>query len=75
MTPAITVIGEVVALRERLNWFEHLPLFGKRIAITRAREQAEGLRDALSALGADVIEIPTIEIQPPDSWERRCSPC
>ncbi|MGO8789836.1 MAG: uroporphyrinogen-III C-methyltransferase [Terriglobia bacterium] len=69
MTPAITVIGDVVNLRERLNWFEHLPLFGKRIAITRARDQAEGLRDALSALGADVIEIPTIEIQPPDSWE------
>jgi uroporphyrinogen III methyltransferase / synthase len=69
MTPAITVIGEVVNLRERLNWFEALPLFGRRIAITRAREQAGVLREELAALGAEVIEIPTIEIRPPDSWE------
>jgi uroporphyrinogen III methyltransferase/synthase len=69
MTPAITVIGEVVSLRERLDWFEELPLFGKRIAITRAREQAGVLREELAALGAEVIEIPTIEIRPPDSWE------
>jgi uroporphyrinogen III methyltransferase/synthase len=67
--PAITVIGDVVNLRQRLNWFEHLPLFGKRIAITRAREQAGVLREELRALGAEVIEIPTIEIRPPDSWE------
>jgi len=59
----------VVSLRERLNWFEHLPLFGKRVAITRAREQAGVLREELAALGAEVIEIPTIEIRPPDSWE------
>jgi uroporphyrinogen III methyltransferase/synthase len=69
LTPAITVIGEVVSLREHLNWFERLPLFGKRIVITRAREQADELREALAALGANVIEIPTIEIRPPDSWE------
>src|SRR5271157_402736 len=69
MTPAITVIGEVVSLRERLNWFERLPLFGKRIAITRTREQAGVLREQLTALGAEVIEIPTIEIRDPASWE------
>lgn len=69
MTPAITIIGEVVSLRDRLNWFEGLPLFGKRIAITRARDRAGVLREALAALGAGVVEIPTIEIRPPDSWE------
>jgi uroporphyrinogen III methyltransferase/synthase len=69
LTPAITVIGEVVSLRDGLKWFEQLPLFGKRIAITRAREQAGVLREELAALGAEVIEIPTIEIRPPDSWE------
>jgi uroporphyrinogen III methyltransferase/synthase len=69
MTPAITIIGDVVSLRRYLNWFERLPLFGKRIAITRAREQAGVLREALAASGAEVIEIPTIEIRPPDSWK------
>jgi uroporphyrinogen III methyltransferase/synthase len=67
--PAITVVGEVVSLREHLNWFERLPLFGKRIAITRSREQANVLREALAELGAQVVEIPTIEIRPPASWE------
>ena len=68
-SPAITVVGEVVSLRDRLNWFERLPLFGKRIAVTRSREQAGTLRAELAALGAEVVEIPTIEIHPPASWE------
>ena len=67
--PAIIVVGEVARLREKLNWFENLPLFGRRIVITRAREQANVLGDALAGLGAQVISIPTIEIRPPDSWE------
>jgi uroporphyrinogen III methyltransferase/synthase len=67
--PAITVVGEVVSLREHLNWFERLPLFGKRIVITRSRERASVLREALAELGAQVVEIPTIEIRPPASWE------
>lgn len=67
--PAITVIGEVVGLRERLSWFERLPLSGKRIVVTRAREQAGELCDALEDLGAQAIEIPTIEIRDPASWE------
>jgi uroporphyrinogen III methyltransferase/synthase len=63
--PATIVVGEVVKLREKLGWFERLPLFGKRIAVTRARGQADALRGRLEALGAAVIEIPTIEIGPP----------
>lgn len=67
--PSIIVVGEVVKLREHLNWFERLPLFGKRIVITRARDQADVLRDALEELGAQTIAIPTIEIRDPASWE------
>ena len=66
--PAITVVGEVVTLREKLQWFEHLPLFGQRILITRARDQADELVGALRALGAETIELPTIAIQDPEDW-------
>src|SRR6185503_7200688 len=64
--PAVTVIGEVVKLREKLNWFEKRPLFGQRIVVTRTREQASQLSRRLLELGADVLEIPTIRIVPPD---------
>ena len=63
--PAVTVIGEVARLREKLNWFERRPLFGKRIVVTRSREQASELVRQLSDLGADVLEIPTIRVKPP----------
>ncbi|RPI72209.1 MAG: HemD protein, partial [Desulfobacteraceae bacterium] len=68
--PAIILVGGVVALRDKLNWFENKPLFGKRILITRTREQAGVFSALLRALGADAIEFPTIEIQPPQSWEK-----
>ena len=67
--PAVTIIGDVVKLRGKLNWFEHRPFFGQRIVVTRTREQASQLSWQLLELGADVLEIPTIKIQPPD--ERR----
>jgi uroporphyrinogen III methyltransferase/synthase len=66
--PAIIVVGEVVALREKLNWFERLPLFGKQIVVTRAAEQAGELSQRLRALGAHPIEFPTIEVIPPAEW-------
>jgi len=67
--PAVIVVGEVVHLRKDLNWFEKRPLFGKRIVITRAREQASQFLRELSDLGAECIEFPTIEVVPPESWE------
>ena len=63
--PAVTVVGEVVRLRETLRWFDVGPLAGKRIVVTRAREQASELADTLRALGAEPIEFPLIQIAPP----------
>ena len=63
--PAIAVFGQVVKLRDSLNWFETRPLFGRRIVVTRTRAQAGALSAGLRALGADVLEIPTIRIQEP----------
>ena len=64
--PAVAVIGSVVRERAKINWFEKRPLFGKRIVVTRTREQAGELSRALRDLGADVIELPTIRIEHPD---------
>ncbi|MBN2419926.1 MAG: uroporphyrinogen-III C-methyltransferase [Deltaproteobacteria bacterium] len=66
--PGIIIVGEVVGLRKELNWFETKPLFGKRIVVTRAREQASGFLAGLRELGANCIEFPTIEIIPPADW-------
>ena len=63
--PAVTVIGDVVKLRPKLNWFERRPLFGQRIVVTRTRTQASDLSKQLFERGADVLEIPTIKIVPP----------
>ena len=64
-SPAVIVVGPVVSLRKELAWFDKTPLFGKKIVVTRARAQASGLREDLTRLGADCVEIPTIRIQPP----------
>lgn len=63
--PAVIVIGDVVGLRRRLNWFEHRRLFGQRVVVTRTREQASQLSQKLADHGAEVLEIPTIRIVPP----------
>ena len=63
--PAVAIFGSVVGLRDRLNWFETRPLFGKRIVVTRTRKQAGALSAGLRQLGADVFELPTIRIEPP----------
>jgi uroporphyrinogen III methyltransferase/synthase len=63
--PAITVIGQVVSLRPTLNFFESRPLFGQTILVTRSRQQASALAEGLAALGAKVLEAPTIQILPP----------
>ena len=60
--PAMIIIGEVVNLKDKISWFEDKPLFGKRILVTRAREQASKLTKKLELYGADVIEIPAISI-------------
>jgi len=64
--PAIIVVGDVVNLRKTLKWFETRPLLGKRIIVTRAREQASDLVRQLSELGAECLEYPTIQILPAD---------
>jgi uroporphyrinogen III methyltransferase/synthase len=63
--PAVTIVGEVVALREKLRWFDTKPLFGKRVLVTRSREQASALSERLRELGAEPLEYPSIEIAPP----------
>lgn len=67
--PVIILVGEVVALRSQLNWYEQLPLFGKKILVTRSREQASDLSERLRELGGIPIEFPTIEVIPPEKWD------
>jgi len=62
--PAITLVGAVAGLHEQLAWFERRPLFGRRVAVTRARAQASELAARLAELGADVVEAPAIRIEP-----------
>jgi uroporphyrinogen III methyltransferase/synthase len=62
--PALIVVGRVVERREELAWIERRPLYGKRVVVTRARAQASGLAKRLRDLGAEVVELPAIRIEP-----------
>jgi uroporphyrinogen III methyltransferase/synthase len=64
-SPAMAIIGNVVKLRAKLNWFERRRLFGQRVIVTRAREQAGQLSRRLREHGAEVLEVPTIKLEPP----------
>ena len=64
--PALLVVGAVAALREHLRWFDDRPLFGRRIVVTRSREQAGELVEMLEERGAEAIPAPTIRIAPPE---------
>jgi uroporphyrinogen III methyltransferase/synthase len=66
--PATIIVGDVVGLRGRLSWFEKLPLFGQRVIVTRPKDQADSLTAPLRHLGAEVVELPTIETQPPGDY-------
>jgi uroporphyrinogen III methyltransferase/synthase len=67
-TPVAAIIGPVVALRDRLRWFDRRPLFGKKVLITRSRAQASQLRVLLEELGAQTVELPAIEIAPLEDY-------
>ncbi len=66
--PAILVVGGVAELRDRLAWWEKRPLWGKTAVVTRTREQASTLVELLAAAGARCLEVPTLEIEPPDDF-------
>ena len=68
--PAIFLLGDVISLRERLNWFERRPLFGKRILVTRPRERAASFSAILTDLGAHVIDMPAIRIESLEDYSR-----
>jgi uroporphyrinogen III methyltransferase/synthase len=65
--PAVVVVGECARLGSRLAWYQRMPLFGRRIVVTRAADQAADFIRRLRGFGADVIEFPTIKIEPPSS--------
>ncbi len=67
--PSLIIVGEVVKLRDTIDWFEKRPLFGKRIIVTRTREQASDLVAGLEEAGAYCLEYSTINIQPTDSYD------
>ena len=66
--PVIAIIGEVARLRDEIGWFDQRPLWGKRVLVTRSRTQASRLIELLTELGAEPVELPSIEIGPLDDY-------
>ena len=67
-SPVLVIIGKVVGMRKKIRWFDNQPLFGRKIIITRAAEQAPEFTQLLADTGAEVISFPTIQIAPPPTW-------
>ena len=67
--PVVAIVGDVVKLREKLRWYDKGPLFGKRVLVTRSRAQASALSQLLLEHGALPIEVPAIEVSPPQSFD------
>lgn len=66
--PSVVIIGSVVTLRDKLAWYEHLPLFGKRVLVTRPLSQASALGERIHRLGGEAVSLPTIETVAPASF-------
>ena len=63
--PAVLVVGSVVSLHDKLAWFERKPMFGKRVLVTRSREQSGRMAERISEMGGEPVLFPTIRIMPP----------
>jgi uroporphyrinogen III methyltransferase/synthase len=74
-TPLLTVIGDVASLHEHINWFESRPLFGKRVLVTRTRQQSSALAALLRREGAVPVELPTLDLVPVATAEELDAVC
>ena len=75
LRPAMIVVGRVAALREHMRWFDVRPLSGRRVVVTRPREQARELVDLFEEQGAEVIQAPTVRVAPPTGYETLDEAC
>lgn len=73
--PGVFLLGRAVALREHLRWFDAKPLFGRRILVTRPREQAGEMSELIESLGGEAIEAPFIRIVPPEDYAELDAAC